>query len=190
MRRRALLAAVGSTALAGCSSPVLPTICSRPSFGADRLEFESRDFSSVGRWWRYPGAILATDPDHVARFEPPERVAEERSLEFPADERAFVAETDFDEAIVVGVVVGSSGQSSEAMVTHTVAEDDRIHCYVCIRRRGWTDDLAPQGRLIRVRVSDGWTPEAVRVTFTNGNDGTDTFESDGTRESVAGRRGE
>ena len=190
MRRRALLAAVGSTALAGCSSPVLPTICSRPSFGADRLEFESRDFSSVGRWWHHPGAILATEPDHVARFEPPDWIAEERGLELPADERAFVEETDFDEAIVVGVVVGSSGGSTDAFVTHAVAEGDRVHCYVCIRRRGWTDDLAPQGRLIRVRVPGTWTPETVRVTFTDGTDATDTFDSDGTRESVAGRRDE
>lgn len=191
MRRRPLLAAVGSTALAGCSSPALPTLCSRPSFSADRLEFESRDFSGAGFWWAHREAILATEPAHLERFEPPERLAAERGLdpELPADERSFLEETDFDAAFVVGVIVGSSGRSTEAMVTHAVAEGERVHCYVCIRRRGLTDDLALQPRLLRVSVPDGWTPEAVRVTFTDGNDSTRTFESDSAPDTVVGDEG-
>ncbi len=47
-----------------------------------------------------------------------------------------------------------------------------------------TDDWAPQPRL--VRVDSAWEPEAVRVTFTNGQDSTETFDSDGTFEPVGG----
>lgn len=182
MNRRALLAALGTVPLAGCS---LPALCARPSFRDDRLEFEARSFSSVGQWWRDQGAILGTRPDHVDRFEPPEEVAAQIDAELSTDERAFVEETNFDESIVVGLLVASSGQSSDASVTHVVREDGRVHCYVCIRRKGRTDDLAPQGRL--VRIGESWNPETVRVTFTDGRDSTETFDVDGTGAEIAGR---
>ncbi|NGM71150.1 hypothetical protein G6M89_19440 [Natronolimnobius sp. AArcel1] len=187
MRRRALLATLGSTMLAGCTVSG-PAVCARPSFSADRLEFESRSFSTVGGWWSQPGAILATEPAHLERFEPPERIIEERGLDpdRPADEQAFLEETDFDESIIVGLVVGSSGQSTEAAVTHTVAAEAAVQCYVCIRRQGLTDDLAPQARLVRIDRASGWTPEEVHVTLTDGRDSTETTTSNGTRSAIAG----
>ncbi|TYT61091.1 hypothetical protein [Natrialba swarupiae] len=183
VRRRTLLAAVGTTTLAGCTTG-LPTVCSRPSFRADRLEFETQRLRSISRWVQQEDAALATRPDHVERFEPPSEFAAETDAELADEDRTFLAETDFDEAFVVGIVVGSSGQSTDARVTHVVREDDRAHCYICIRRRGMTDDWAPQPRL--VRVDSAWEPEAVRVTFTNGQDSTETFDSDGTFEPVGG----
>lgn len=182
MNRRALLAALGTASLAGCS---LPALCARPSFRDDRLGFDTRQFASVGRWWHDQGAILATRPEHVDRFEPPPEVDEQFDAELEADERAFLEETDFDESIVVGLLVASSGQSSDASVTHVVRDDGRVHCYVCIRRKGRTDDLAPQGRL--VRIGESWNPETVRVTFTDGRDSTETFDADGTGAEIAGR---
>ncbi|RQG94422.1 hypothetical protein [Natrarchaeobius chitinivorans] len=183
MRRRALLATVGTTTLAGCAAG-LPTICSRPSLRADRLEFETDRLRSISRWVGQEDAALATQPAHVSRFEPPEEFAAETDAELVDEDRAVLEETAFEEAFVVGIIVGSSGQSSDARVTHVVREDDRVHCYICIRRRGMTDDWAPQSRL--VRVDSSWEPETVRVTFTNGQDGTQTFDSDGTFEPVGG----
>lgn len=185
MRRRALLATVGVASLAGCTAAGLPTLCSRPALRADRLEFETMQYASIGRWWSYPGAILATERSHAERFEPPEAIAARRDVDLDDEERAFIDATDFDESILVGVVVGTSGQSTDASVTHVVRDGGRVHCYVCIRRRGRTDDLSPQGRLIRVRES--WDPDEVRVTFTNGRDSTETFDSDGTGEDIVRR---
>ena len=187
MRRRALLATAGLTALAGCSSPVLPTTCSRPSFRADRLDFETHEFSSVNQWTTRQGAVLATDAAHVERFEPPEEIIEtvgerdhmdvEDILPTP-DERAFIENTDFEESILVGVIVLTVSQSMDARVTHVVNEGEYVHCYVCVNWRG-TDNVGnPKYRLIRAH--DSWTPETVRVTFTNGSASTETFESDGT----------
>ena len=184
MRRRPLLAALGAAPLAGCSA-LLPASCAEPDSDATRLEFETRAFESVKRWWDSRGTILATRSAHVERFEPPEAVAERRDVALSADERRFLEETDFDESMVVGVLVGSSGESSEPDVTAVVREDRRVHCYVCIDRRGSTDDLAPYARLIRVR--EPRTPEGVRVTFTNGRESTETFDSDGTGTDIAER---
>ncbi|ELY66404.1 hypothetical protein [Natronococcus jeotgali] len=182
MSRRGLLAALGTVPLAGCS---LPALCARPSFRDDRLEFETRQFSSVGRLWHDQGAILATRPEQLDRFEPPAEIAEQRDAALASDERAFLEETAFGESFVVDLLVASSGQSSDARVTHVVREGDRVHCYVCIRRKGRTDDLAPQGRL--VRVAEPWDPEGVRVTFTDGRESTETFDVDGTGAEIAGR---
>ncbi|WP_124190419.1 hypothetical protein [Natrarchaeobius oligotrophus] len=181
MRRRALLAAVGTTTLAGCAAG-LPTTCSRPSFRADRLEYEALELQSLGGWIGRDRAILATEAEHVDRFEPPAEFAAEADVALSSDDRERIDETDFDEGFAVGVVVGSSSRSSDARVTHVVREDARVHCYVCIRRRGETDDWAPQARL--VRVESDWDPETVRVTFTNGRDGTDVFDDDGGRASM------
>ncbi|RQG92715.1 hypothetical protein EA462_00320 [Natrarchaeobius halalkaliphilus] len=175
MRRRALLATAGTTTFAGCS---LPTRCSRPSLRADHLEFESEELGSLSRWIGRETAILATRPAHIDRFEPPERIASENDVELSADDRERLERTAFDESFAVGIVVGSSGQSTSARVTHVVRENERVHCYICIRRRGTTDDWAPQIRLVRVETS--WKPESVRVTFTDGRDGTETFDTDGT----------
>ncbi|MXV62025.1 hypothetical protein GS429_08120 [Natronorubrum sp. JWXQ-INN-674] len=184
MRRRDLLATAGLASLAGCTAS-LPTLCSRPAFRTDRLEFETRRYSSVGRWWSYPGTILATEPAHTERFDPPEEFTAQRDVELESAERAFIDDTDFDESVLVGLVVGTSSQSTAARVTHVVREDHRVHCYVCIRRRGRTDDLAPQGRLIR--TAESWNPDEVRVTVTDGNDATETFDSDGTGRDILER---
>ena len=186
MRRRALLATAGLTALAGCSSPLLPGLCSRPSFSEDRLDFETHEFPSVEVWWQeYPrGALLAREPAHLERFEIPEQIAEnlgdpaEYGADLSADELAFIEETDFDESILVGVIVAAASGSTSARVTHVVDEGERVHCYVCIRRRSGYSDANTQARLIRVH--DSWSPEEVRVTYTYGNDSTETFESAGT----------
>lgn len=185
MRRRALLATAGSVGLAGCTT-ALPTLCSRPAFRADRLEFEAIDFPSLSGWWlERDGAILAADPDHVERLEPPEAAAGELDLEVPDDERAFVDETDLSTSMLVGILVTSAAGSTDARVTHVVREDRTVHCYVCIRRRGMDDVGANQARLIR--VADRWTVDGVRVTFTNGGDGRETFDSDGTGAEVRDR---
>lgn len=72
----------------------------------------------------------------------------------PADEQAFLEETDFDESIIVGLVVGSSGQSTEAAVTHTVAAEAAVQCYVCIRGTGYRGpEISVNGA---VPVIDSW----------------------------------
>ncbi len=184
-------------AVSGCAG--LPTLCSRPSFRADRLDFDTLEFSSVKRWYSYRGTVLATEAAHVERLEPPtpDDVETHRDEELSSDgrrfyedieltsaERAFIETTDFDDSILVGVLVGSASQSSDPRVTHVVREGRSVHCYVCIRRVGFDNVWAPQARLIRVR--DSWSPETVRVTFTNGNRSTETFDSDGTGADLLG----
>lgn len=187
MRRRALLATAGLTALAGCSTrPPLPTICSRPSFRADRLDFESREFQTLARWSTYrQGAILATEPTHTDRFEPHEETAEllYGDLELSNGERAFIENTDFEESILVGIVVHTNTEGTDASVTHVVDEGESVHCYVCIRWRDRTHVQGSQAKLIRVHES--LTPEKVRVTFTDGEVKTEQFESEPTREDLA-----
>ena len=187
MRRRALLATAGLTALAGCTGLHVPTICSRPSSRADRLDFETHEFSSVNRWSPYEDAVLATEAAHVERFELPEDIVEVveeqddmdvKDFRLTSDERAFIENTDFEESILVGVRVLAPYRSTEPRVTHVVNEGESVHCYVCVNWRGpagsgnWGSWL--------IRVHDSWTPEQVRVTFTNGSASTDTFESAGT----------
>ncbi|AXR80365.1 hypothetical protein AArcMg_0342 [Natrarchaeobaculum sulfurireducens] len=185
MRRRTLLATAGSVGLAGCTTS-LPTLCSRPAFRADRLEFETIDFSSLSGWWLRPdGAVLVAAPDHVERLEPPEAVATALDLEVAEEERAFVDGTDLSASMLVGVIVTSAAGSTDARVTHVVRDGRTVHCYVCIRRRGMDDVGAHQARLIR--VADRWATDDVRVTFTNGGDGTETFDSDGTGAAVRDR---
>lgn len=186
MRRRALLATAGLTALSGCTRPHLPTICSRPSFRADRLDFEAREFRTLARWSMYhPGAVLATKSEHLERFEPHKETAEllYENLQLTADERTFIEDTNFEESILVGVVVHTNTTNTDARVTHVVNGGEHVHCYVCIRWRDGTHVGGQQARLIRIH--EPWSPEKVRVTFTDGEVRTEQFESEPTRVDLA-----
>ena len=187
MRRRALLATAGLTALAGCAGLPVPTTCSRPSFRADRLDFETHEFSSVNQWSTHETGVLATEAAHVERFEPPENIVEDvaeldhidvEDIRLTPDERAFIEDTNFEESILVGVRVRTAYRSIEPRITHVVNEGEHVQCYVCVNWRGSMSTGLPKAWLIRVHHS--WTPEKVRVTFTNGSVSTRTFESDGT----------
>lgn len=174
MRRRALLAALPA-ATAGVAGCPLFARCSRPPSNADRLEFDSRTADS-SEWANRNEAVLVTEPAHVERLLPPEDSPID--YELPESDRTYIEDTDFGSAFLVAVVVGSSGNSSEPRITHAVRDDDRIHLYACIRRRGMTDDWAPYPRL--VRLFREWTPSGIRVTFTDGRDGVTSFDRDGT----------
>ena len=160
MRRRALLATTGTVALAGCTT-TLPVPCASPSLRADRLEFETTAFPSMTGWWNgFQGAILATEPAHRERFQPPDPAATERDLELGSEARTFIDETEFDESLLLAVLVTTAAGSTDPRVTHVVREGGIVHCYVCVRRRGMDDVGNHQAFL--VRTADRWDADRVR----------------------------
>lgn len=98
------------------------------------------------------GVVLVTDPGDADR------------LDAPADHEQWVRDTDFDDLVVLGTQVGSSGDSSELRVLGVDREDrDTVHAYTCIHRQGGTDDWQAYARLLRVPRGET-PPTTARLT--------------------------
>jgi len=110
----------------------------------NELSYESRE--SVGPLSPGDeGAFLVTKSADAAQFD---------SQYFKEGDEQWVKATDFDEAVVLGVQVGSSGESSPLRVLGVGRDSpDTIRAYTCIEQQGHTDDWAPYTKLLRVNYN-------------------------------------
>ena len=145
MNRRTVLAGAGLTLTAGTGVGCLSRPnCPDPDLG-EELSYEEREprdsaLINMGN----EGVILLTASDDVDRF-----VDENRPV--GDEDEQWIRATEFDEAIVVGVQVGSSGGSSDLKIRGVERESPgAVHVYSCIATRGMTDDWASYAKLLRI----------------------------------------
>ena len=166
MNRRSLLAvaALSVPPLSGGCLSDLGTTLSNTSSGcqdpglSNELPYEMRDAGELKDLW--DGAVLVTDLDDIDRLD--ERV-------LGAEDETWIRETDFSADVVVGVQVGSSGQSSDIEILGVERDGETLSVYSCIEHRGMTDDWVAYTRLLRV-AHDGEPPTAVVLTHREGGD--------------------
>lgn len=155
MRRRRCLGLLGGVGLAfssGCLSNIEHG-CPAPDL-ENELEYEQRTASAV-----YPvgeeGVRIARDSADVDRFD-------SEYLESIIAE--WARNTDFDQQVVLGIQVGSSGESSPLNILGVERENNEtVHACSCIEKKGATDDLGPYASVLRVPFEEQ-PPENATLT--------------------------
>ena len=168
MNRRSLLAVAALSVpplTAGCLSDLGTTLsntasgCPDPGL-SNELDYEARESGELKDLWT--GAVLLRSPDEIDRLD-------ERVLD--AEDETWIRETDFSADVVVGVQVGSSGQSSDIEILGVERDGETLSVYSCIERPGMEDDWGAYTRLLRV-AHDGEPPTAVVLTHREGGEET------------------
>ena len=150
MRRRTVLASAGTAAFLGgclgnddsepndeddgCPDPDLDDELVYSSHEPTRL-FESVDGGIVD-------VALLTDPDDAERFD----------SDLDAEDESFVEGTYFDTDVVIGLQIGSSGESTAPVPLGVERDGGTIRAYTCIEESGSTEDLMMYALLLRVET--------------------------------------
>lgn len=165
MNRRSVLAAglslfpIGG----GCVSRItIAGSCPDPAI-ENELSYEEYDSGPLKDLW--DGAVLVTGIDEIDRFD--------EWLLNDVD-RQWIAETDFTRNVVLGVQVGSSGESSDLEILGVERDGGTVHVYSCIAKPGRTDDWLAYTRLLRVTY-EGDPPDSAVLTHWEGGEKT-TYE--------------
>lgn len=127
----------GTGSASGCLSSSDETC---PDISVDsELRYEVRDSGPLFEF--ESGTGLITRKSEISRFD--EQVLEDSDI-------GWVENTNFKQAVVVGVQVGSSGASSNLQVLGVGQTNNTVQVYTCIKNRGESGDWAPYSKLLRV----------------------------------------
>lgn len=155
MNRRqwlALLGGAGAINSTGCLSSGSEG-CPVPSL-QNELEYEQRSPTAVFKTGD-EGIRLVSSSAEVDRFD---------SDYLESEIAQWARDSQFNEQVVLGIQVGSSGESSSLKVLGVEREDDgSIHAYSCIERKGATDDWVPNAGVLRVPFEEK-RPETATLT--------------------------
>ncbi|WP_227355894.1 hypothetical protein [Haladaptatus salinisoli] len=137
MKRRVFLSTTALTLSNGCLS-LLASDCPNPTL-EDELSYEKRDATSL---FIGEGAVLVTDRDETNRF---------NSRVFGGAAKQWVKDTELDNKVVLGIQVGTSGESSPLQILGVERKNaTTFNAYTCIAHPGQTNDWVPYAKLLRV----------------------------------------
>lgn len=155
MQRRqwlALLGGAGGANATGCLSSIGHG-CPAPNV-QNELEYEQRTAT----------AVFATGDEGVRLVESSAEVDQLDSEYLESEVARWARNTQFEERVVLGIQIGSSGESTPLKVLGVEREDDgTIHAYSCIEQKGASDDWVPYASVLRVPFEEQ-PPEKATLT--------------------------